>query len=232
METPADPEGTSMPRSYGTWIAMLLLIAAAAGASLYLWTRWEPPRLTERHVQEVVYTTIQREAQQSFYVTGSIDVMAVASVEDTRVLLPRMLDLRVGTTRASVRVPGRVSYGFDVRGLPPEMIRVEENVIQLTLPELAIYSAEPNLAEMEVQTDVGWTRLPSSGPEAERRALRHVNEALQQQGQAHLRNSVQPRVNSARALGIMLMPVLQAAGVPDPVLRFHVGDGLIVEHPS
>jgi hypothetical protein len=220
----------AVPRNVGSWFAVLLTMALAVGVSLYFWSRWEPPRLTERHIRDMVYTSIQQEAQASFYVTGYIDVVAVTVVEDTRVLLPRMLDLRVGTTRATVRVPGRVSYGFDVQRLRPEMIQVRENVIQVRFPEMAIYSAEPRLAEMEVETDVGWTRLSTSAQEAERRALRHISQALQQQGEAHLRNSVQPRVNTAQALGTMLTPVLQAAGVAEPVLRFDIGEGLIVEH--
>jgi hypothetical protein len=219
-----------VPRSFGTWIGVLVITALAIGASFFLWTRWEPPRLAERQVREMVFTTIQQETGQSFYVTGSIDVTVMTTVEDTRVFLPRLLDLRVGTTRASVRVPGRVSYGFDARGLRPEMIRVEERLVQVSLPPLAVYSAEPDLSAMEVQTDVGWTRLPSSGQDAERQALRHVNRALQEQGVAHLRTSTQPRVNTAEALATLIDPVLRSAGLQDFVLRFDLGDGLFYDH--
>jgi hypothetical protein len=109
------------------------------------------------------------------------------------------------------------------------MIRVRENEIEVQVPELAIYSAEPDLARLEVRTDVGWTRLPSSGQEAEHRALRQVNQALRQQGEAHLQGSTQPRVNTARALNTLLTPVLRSAGVPEPRLRFRIGGDLIVE---
>jgi hypothetical protein len=211
-------------------VGMVLLTVLLLGAAgVLLWSRWEPPRLTEREVRETVYTTIQREAGASFYVTGYIETVATMVVEDTRVLLPRMLDIRLGTTRATVRVPGRVSYGFDAVHLRPEMIRVRENEIEVQVPELAIYSAEPDLARLEVRTDVGWTRLPSSGQEAEHRALRQVNQALRQQGEAHLQGSTQPRVNTARALNTLLTPVLRSAGVPEPRLRFRIGGDLIVE---
>jgi hypothetical protein len=207
----------------------LLIVLLVIGGGVMLWSRWEPPRISEQEVREVVYTTIQREAGASFYVTGYIEVMAVTTVEDTRVLLPRMLDIRLGTTRATVRVPGRVSYGFDASQLRPEMIQVRENEIDVRIPEIALYSAEPDLTRMEVQTDVGWTRLPSSGQAAEHRALGRVNEALRQQGEAHLQSSTQPRVNTAHALQALLTPVLQAAGLPNPRLRFRIGGDLIVE---
>jgi hypothetical protein len=210
-------------------VVIVVIVLLAAGAGAVLWSRWEPPRVSEREVRETVYTTIQREAGASFYVTGFIDVVAATTVEDTRVLLPRILDLRVGTTRAAVRVPGRVSYGFDASLLRPEMIRVHENEIEVQLPELAIYSAEADLTRLEVRTDVGWTRLPSSGQQAEHRALGHINQALRQQGDAHLQSSVQPRVNTANALGTLLTPVLRSAGVAEPRLRFRIGGDLIVE---
>jgi hypothetical protein len=214
-------------RGYGWIIVLIVLLLAGIGA--ILWARWEPPRVSEREIRESVYTTIQREAGASFYVTGFIEVTAATTVEDTRILLPRLLDLRVGTTRTAVRVPGRVSYGFDAGELRPEMIRVVENRIEVQIPELAIYSAEPDLTRLEVQTDVGWTRLPSSGQQAEHRALGHVNQALRQQGEAHLQSSVQPRVNTANALETLLAPVLRSLGVVDPELRFRIGGDLVVE---
>jgi len=206
----------------------VVVLLAAAGAAV-LWARWEPPRISEREVRETVYTTIQREAEASFYVTGFIEVVAATTVEDTRVLLPRMLDLRMGTTRATVRVPGRVSYGFDAGALRPEMIRVDGDVVEVQIPPLSIYSAEADLANLEVETSVGWTRAQATGQQAEHRALRHINDALRQQGDAHLETSVQPRVNTARALETLLAPVLRAAGLPDPQLRFRIGGDLVVE---
>jgi hypothetical protein len=210
-------------------LLVVLLVLVAAGAAGLLWERWTPPRLLEQEVREVVYGTIQREAAAAFYVTGYVDVAIVTTVEDTPVLLPGVLDLRLGTTSATVRVPGRVSYGFDARLLRPEMIRSGGDTVEITLPELAVYSVEPDLAALEVQTRVGWARLRSSGQEVERAAVRHLTEALRGQGDAHLRDSIQPRVNTARALEELLTPVLQAAGAADPQFRFRLGDGIVVE---
>jgi hypothetical protein len=216
-------------RERGSGWIVVVLILLLAGSGALLWSRWQPPRLSEQEVREVVHTTIQREAGASFYVTGFIEVLATTTVDDTRILLPRMLDIPLGTTRAVVRVPGRVSYGFDAANLEPEMIQVRDNEIEVRIPDLAIYSAEADLARLEVQTDVGWMRFRSSAQDAQNRALRQVNEALRRQGEAHLAGSTQPRVNTARALETLLTPVLQAAGLADPRLRFRIGGDLILE---
>jgi hypothetical protein len=224
-----------MARTRGSdWLILvpLLLLLLVVGLGAVLWQRWTPPRLVEQQVREVVYSTIQQEAGASFYVTGHIDVAIVTTVEDTPVLFPGVLDLRLGTTSATVRVPGRVSYGFDAAMLRPEMIRFAGDTVDITLPELAVYSTEPDLSELEVQTRVGWARLRTSGQEAERRAVRHLTDGLRQQGVAHLRDSIQPRVNTARALEELLTPVLQAAGAADPHFRFRLGDGIVVEGGS
>jgi hypothetical protein len=225
----AQKRGAVADRGGSGWIAGALVALLLVGSGALLWSRWQPPRLSEQEIRETVHTAIQREAGASFYVTGFIEVLATTTVDDTRVLLPRMLDIRLGTTRAVVRVPGRVSYGFDAANLEPEMIQVRENEIEVRIPELAIYSAEADLARLEVQTDVGWMRFRSSAQDAQNQALRHVNESLRRQGEAHLQGSTQPRVNTAHALQTLLTPVLQSAGVHNPRLRFRIGGDLVVE---
>jgi hypothetical protein len=207
----------------------LIAVLLALGVVFGIRQLWSPPRIVEQDVRDLVHSTIQRESAASFLVTGFLEVVTTATVENTQVLLPGMLDLSLGTTRATVRVPGRVSYGFEAASLRPEMIEVDGTTIEITQPSLAIYSAEPTLSELEVQTQIGWARLPATGPAAERRAIGHLTDALRMQGAAHLRDSVQPRVNTARALEAMLTPVLQAAGIAAPRFRFRIGDGIVVE---
>ncbi len=200
-----------------------------AGVALAVWLL--QPRLTETEVRQVVVSTIQQEAPASFFVTGTLDITATATVENTRYLFPDLLRFDLGTTRATVRMPGRIAYGFDVTALRPEDIRLgEDGVVEVTLPGLHVFSAEPNLAAMEVETDVGWARTyAGSGQRATQQALRVAHEALRRQGEAHLETTTQPRLNTAEALRKLLTPVLQAAGLADPQFRFQVGPHLVME---
>lgn len=188
------------------------------------------PAVSEREVQRAVFTAIERESAESFLVTGSLEITATTLIEDTRVLLPSVVGLDLGTARARVRVPGRVSYGFSADALRPEMVGFTgEGVIELELPPLEIYSVEPDLTALEVETDRGWARLPGAQAEAERQAIAIIEGALRRQATVHLNSSYQPRINSARALQRLLSRALQGLGMADPVFRYHLGEGLTVE---
>jgi hypothetical protein len=213
------------------WIPVLLLavVLAAAGAVLLARVRDAIPRLTEREVRESVITTLRREADTSYVVTGYLDMMITTRAEDTRVLFPNLLDLSLGTTRATVRVPGRVSYGFDLALLDDETIRVRGDTVEVRVPRLSVYSAEPRLAELQVETSTGWARHAVTARDAERRAVQHLSAALRAQGQAHLDDAVQPRINTARTLQRLLGPALRARGLEDPHVRVRIGDDLVIE---
>jgi hypothetical protein len=204
-------------------IAALLVLLIVAATAIALWSR--RPQLSEEQVRDAIYSTIQREVPAAFLVTGWIDVTAVTRVENTRTVLPGIVGLDLGTTSANVRVPGRVSYGFDVRSLRPEMIRLlADGVVEVDVPEPTIYSVEPDLSQMEIETRRGWARLSSATTERARdRAIELVQATMTGQGQRHLASSSQPRINTADALYDMLRPVLVAAGMTDPQIRFRIG---------
>ncbi|MBT8399886.1 MAG: DUF4230 domain-containing protein [Rhodothermia bacterium] len=207
-------------------VAGLLLVVIAVSAALWL----ARPRFSETEVRQRIVTAIQTESASSFYVTGELEITATASVQNTRYLIPP-LRLNLGTTSATVRLPGRVTYGFDVRELTPEHVAVDPNGdITVTIPELAINSVEADLELMEVQTDVGWARTyAGSGQEVTREAMSQAHDILRQQGAAHLRDNSQPRINTAKALQVMLTPVLQAVGIAEPRFTFQVGTNLVME---
>ena len=215
----------------GRWLVVCLVLLGI-GAALGVWLL--RPRLTDEALREIVSTTIQREAPASYYVTGTLDVMTTTTVANSKTLFPGLLNLDLGTTSATVRMPGRVSYGFDVRQLRPEQIRRDEDgVIRVTLPPLSVWSVEPDLDRMEVQTSVGWARSQGgSGRRVEHRAIRAVEDALRQQGAAHVRTNAQPRIHTARALELLLTPALQAAGIEDPRFRFQIGPEIVMEPQS
>ena len=205
--------------------ALVVLVILVAGVVLV--TR---PRITEHQVRQAIFSTIEAESPEAFVVTGRLDVTVETRIEDSRVLLPGLVGLDLGTTRATVRVPGRVSYGFPADALRPEMVRLtEDGLVEVELPALEVYAAEPDLAALEVETERGWARLPGGAAEVERQAIGIIEGALRRQGTAHLVSSYQPRINTARALQRVLGPALQGLGMSEPGFRFRLGDGLIVE---
>ncbi|HEY0674449.1 MAG TPA: DUF4230 domain-containing protein, partial [Longimicrobiales bacterium] len=122
-------------------LALITLIALVA-------RRVALPSFTQEDVRESVITTIQSEAEASFLVTGSLDITATTFVENTREVLPWLLDLSLGTSRATVQVPGRAYYGFDVRTLKAEQIRlIGDTLVEIDVPAPQVYSVEPNLSE-------------------------------------------------------------------------------------
>jgi hypothetical protein len=141
------------------------------------------------------------------------------------------LRLDLGTTRVRVRLPGRVAYGFDVSVLRPEdIVFGEDGVVEVALPDLSVFSVEPNLEAMEVETDVGWARTHArSGQQTTQRALQFAQRALREQASTHLIDKTQPRINTAEALQRMLTPALQAAGIAEPRFRFRIGPHLVME---
>jgi hypothetical protein len=209
----------------------LLVVAAVllVGGAILLLPRVQPPTLTERVTGEELHAAIQREADTTFVVTGYLDVVGTVRSEDTRVFLPDLLNWRLGTTRATVRVPGRVSYGFDMGQLTPDMIRVRGDTVELDVPIVAIYSAEPDLSRLEVETTTGWARRPVTAQEAERRAVQLLTEALHRQGSAHLGGSMQPQVNTGRALRRIVEPIAIGLGLESPHFRIYFGEGLLLE---
>lgn len=200
---------------------------------------------SEATVRRTVVTTIQEEAPASFLVTGTMDLHVTVRVDSSQFLTPSWLTsvLRVtqpaalpfmqGGARAQVRLPGRVSYGFDVRALAPSKIRVgADGEVSVELPPLSVHSVEPDLDRLEVSGETsGWLALlPSDMPAAVRtEALGVVNEAFRAQADRRLESATQPRINTARALKMLLRPPLKAAGVDTPRFRIRVEEDLVLQ---
>jgi hypothetical protein len=207
----------------GAVLLVVILIAILARRALL-------PSFTEEDVRERIFTTIQQEAPASFLVTGTLDIAATTTVENTREVLPDLLDISLGTSKATVQVAGRAFYGFDVRSLKPEHIRVSgDTLIEIDVPAPQVYSVEPNLSDIRVWTERGWARSARSTQHAQRRALALINGALMRQAKTHIEGSVQPQVNTARALKVMLMPAMHSLGMKEPVFRFRIGERIVME---
>ncbi|GAB5535749.1 MAG: DUF4230 domain-containing protein [Rubricoccaceae bacterium] len=194
------------------------------------WLMLGGARITERDVQTAVLTTLQREAPQEFLVTGELTSSATATGRSQwRV---RVLNIPIGQTRVQVRIPGRMTYGFELADLRPDDIRFDPaGIVEVQLPRLQVQSVEPILedASVDIQTS-GADRI---GTEAVRstveRSFREVRPALRRQAERHLEDAEQPRVNSARALQRMLSTPLEAAGVTDARFRFILAPGDTLE---
>ena len=221
-------------RSRAAALAAVLAVVAASVAALGLGTRWATSalrdavpeiRLTEDQVRDRVYAAIQREARASFLVTGRLDVVAETRVDNTKTFLPGLLDVSLGTTTARVRVPGRISYGVDLTRLrASDIVLGEDGTLEVRLPAVEVHAVEPALSRMEVETDVGWARLHSrSGRTTEHRAIGLVDDVLRTQGSAHLADSDQPGLHTARSVAALLRPVMQAAGLDPSAVVVRVG---------
>ncbi len=211
---------------------LIALLVAALAIGVYL----SPPQvslplpevqITQEDVKQLIISKLHREQPASFLVSGHLDVSADITQENTKYLFPDYFDksISLGTTKSTVRLPGRVSYGIDLTKIEDVSITFEpDNVVVITLAELEVEAVEPDLENMQIQTDVGWARLHAwSGKAVERKALIVAKNALEAEAIGHLRTSPQPAINTEAALSRLLVPVLTSAGVSNPVIRFRTG---------
>jgi hypothetical protein len=186
------------------------------------------PRLTGVQAREIIVATLQRESREAFVITGSLDITATTRVQNVRRLLPGLLDLSLGTVESRVRAPGRVSYGFPIAAIEAASIRLIGDTIEMRVPDPRVYSVEPALQEMEVETTSGWLRLRGGTQAAvQQRATELIATTLRRQAESHLAGSTQPRINTAEALHELLRPSFQAADIAEPVFRFILSDNLV-----
>ncbi len=211
---------------------LILLLLIALGIGLYL----APPKLslpipevevTQTEVRQLIMSRLLREQPASFLVTGYLDIAADITEENTKYLFPEYFDqsISLGTTKSVVRLNGRVSYGIDLLKLGDESITFEpNNVVVITVRDLEVEAVDPDLENMQIQTEVGWARLHSrSGQAVEKKALAEAKNALEAEAVAHLQTSPQPLQNTEAALSRLLVPVLEAAGISNPTIRFRRG---------
>ncbi|HSJ12781.1 MAG TPA: DUF4230 domain-containing protein [Longimicrobiales bacterium] len=223
-----DQEPAARSRWWGTvgcvLVPLVLIVAVVAGLLTLLQRR---PRLTETTARQLVTTTLQRESREAFVVTGTLEIATTTRVRSTTRLLPGILDVSLGTTQSTVRVPGRVSYGVAIPELDARAIRVYGDTVELQLPPPAVYAVEPILDQMEVRTESGWLEVRGSArEEVERRAIALIRGAMRAQAERHLQDSDQPAINTAEALHELLRPVFQSAGLRNPVFRFRLTEAL------
>ena len=216
------------PRPAKIWAvtaAVVVLILVGVIAAL----RRVAQGIAPEEVRERIVATIQSEAKESILITGSIDLTGTVTVENVRTLLPGVLDIDLGSSRATVQVPGRVYYGFDVRELDRDKIRIRGDTIEITVPQPRVISVDANLQELRVWSANGWLRSSQSLQTVERTAMQRIDNVLARQAAQHVATSAQPRVNSAEAIRRMVRPVVEAAGITNPVFQFQLTERLTLE---
>jgi hypothetical protein len=217
------------------------IVGGVVVAIILIWWLGGPSQAT---VQRTVVTTVQQETPASTLITGQLSMSTTVEVDSTssltptwltsviRTAQPQLIPLTLGTASAQIRVPGTVSYGFDVRNLTSDMIRlVDDDLVEVRLPELNVQSVEPDLRRIEMQTaSSGWMKMFTGDMEEEvrRNALSQVQEAFRTQAEARLNSTNQPGINTARALQAMLTPPLRAAGLDRPQFRFRIREDLVL----
>jgi hypothetical protein len=216
------------PRPAKIWAvtaAVVVLILVGVIAAL----RRVAQGIAPEEVRERIVATIQSEAKESILITGSIDLTGTVTVENVRTLLPGVLDIDLGSSRVTVQVPGRAYYGFDVRELDRDKIRIRGDTIEITVPQPRVISVDANLQELRVWSAKGWLRSSQSLQTVERTAMQRIDNVLARQAAQHVATSAQPRVNSAEAIRRMVRPVVEAAGITNPVFQFRLTERLTLE---
>ena len=206
-----------------------LVLAALVGVLIALGTVLaRGGALSEEEVESALLSTLQSEASEEFLVTGRLT--SSLSGSSARRWTIRLLNIETGRAEVGVRVPATMTYGFSLSDLEPgDLDFQEDGVVEVRLPELSVFSVEPELEEAQVDIDLsGQARLtPSLTERTVEQTLRRVRPALREQAEQHLRTSDQPALNTARTLSRMLSTPLEAAGVDldDVRFRFVVAPG-------
>lgn len=223
--------GTLKAARFYRRIAIWTIAAVALVAlGVVLATRLSGVRLSTEQVQTAVIATLQSESPESILVTGALTVGVTTVSSNTRYLLPGVVTLDLGTTEATARVPGTVSYGIDVSQLTPDQIWLEEDVLYVRTPDIRVISVEPDLSSLQLETRVGWARTHAgSGAEATRDAVSKITGALREQGERHVAEALQPRINTATAITDVVSRALLTADIRVRAVRVEVAPGVVIE---
>ena len=226
MDSPnPSPPAAPPPARLRRW-AFTLLATVGVLAALAVTIARRLPEVSEDEIRTVIAGALQRESRQAFLVTGELDLTVTTRVRNIKELRTGIVDIPLGTVESTVRAPGRVSYGVDVRQIRPGDIRLVGDTIEIVVPDPRVYSVEPLLEQMEVETEAGWFRLRGDArEEVQQRAIALVRSALEQQAVRHLADSEQPRINTAEAMSEVLKRAFAGLG-EEFVIRFKINDRL------
>ncbi|MEL6703931.1 MAG: DUF4230 domain-containing protein [Bacteroidota bacterium] len=221
-----------MRRIRALTIAALALVAVGVVLSLAIQAWLRRTALTETEARTIVVDTLLRDRPEAFLVTGTLEFATGLEQRSSKVLLPGVLDIDLGTTVVRVRAPARAAYGFDAAAWHTDALRVRGDTLVLPLPQLTVFAVEPDLAAMEMETETGWARTQGrSGNTQERAALRQLLPAMRDRAERYLLDAAPPRANTTAAIERLLRPAFEAAGW-SPVIVFEDTPSPVAEQPG
>lgn len=205
---------------------LALVIIGVIGWSVWLRVKPSSEPVIQERLSEVLYADLVRETGSAFLVTGNVVLQTRYTARNEALFLPGVLGIPLGTNEVSIRLPGTVHYGVDMRQFTPNHIdvREEEREIHITLPNISVLSTEPDLSRLDVQTQRGWMRSRQSAELLREEAIRAITDRFRAQGDAYLTSgSLIPRSHTEDAFRVMLAPFLDATGLADARIVFNYG---------
>lgn len=171
------------------------------------------PAINEHQVKEEAISLIVKNTENSFLVTGVVDLVLAYTVSDMK----KLFGIDLGTTKTEVRIPGKVFYGVNTKGLSAQDFVFKGDSVWVYLPPVEMLTVTPNLAKMEMKTEVGWARMyQNSGRGVEQKALKSIPDRMKAQALAYLSNPENVQKNTKKALAKLLLPLLKAKGIKNP----------------
>jgi len=210
------------------WIGLSVAVALAVVIGVAVVALRGAGFLSEDEIRSAIRSGIESEAAEGFVVTGRLaSTLSSTKTQQWRI---RVIRIPVGQATVAVQIPATMTYGFSLDDFDADAIRFrDDGIVEVVLPPLQVFSVEPELedADIDIRT-TGAARLsPDLTEQVLERTLRRVRPVLRRQASDHLRQSDQPRINSARALRRMLSAPMEAAGVDlgDVRFRFVIAPG-------
>jgi hypothetical protein len=200
---------------YGIVFGIILAVLLIVGG-IFIGMSMKMPSLTSHQLQQLAFTTITQEADTTFFVTGYYDLDVTTRVKDNKTLW----GISLGTNEVNLRVPGRVSYGFNIGQLKQDDVQIlKGDTVVVRIPKVGIFSVEPYLNKMDMQTQVGWARLYAySGQALEHEAVKRLPSEMRNVAENRLQTTKQPYQNTEKSLRRLLTPIFQAVGIAKPVI--------------
>jgi Protein of unknown function (DUF4230) len=198
-----------MKNFYAVVFGMLLLL----GVGIFVGYTLKMPQINTHKIQEEALTLITKESKASFLVTGKVDLVLEYTLSDKK----EMMGLDLGTTQTEIRIPGEAFYGFSADKLTLKDFKMQGDTLILFLPPTEVLTVSPNLAKMQMKTDVGWARLyKNSGRSVEQKALKSIPDRMKAKAVAYVQNSPNAQQNTKKAIEQLMIPLLRSNGVQNP----------------